>query len=291
MRSVRPVLPRVPTGTVVLATMHGKERVIAPAFESSFDCEVIVPQGLDTDRFGTFTRERPRESGPRETARAKARAALDCRPDADWAIASEGSLGPHPVLPGIAHDRELVLLVSRDASLEVAGFHDTTATSIDHRIVTSVGAGLLFARAAGFPEQGVVVMGCAGLRPAPEFGLAKDLRDLADVEAALAERIRGEGAAWIETDLRAHRNPQRMQAIAAATADLLRRFASRCPDCRAPDYAVVEYLPGRACADCGAATRLPVAEIHGCTRCGHRETRQLAGFGLANPAACIACNP
>jgi hypothetical protein len=283
--------PGVPEGTVVLATRHGKERVIAPAFESLFDCRVVVPPDLDTDRFGSFTRERPRRGTPRDAARAKARAALEEVPEARWAIASEGSVGPHPVLPGIAHDRELVLLVARDTGLEVAGFHETTATNYDHRVVITVGAGLAFAERLGFPDHGIVVMGCAGLQPRPEDGVHKDLADWPTLERALGTQIRERGAAWIEADLRAHRNPTRMQAIASATADLLRRFASRCPACLAPGYAVVEYLPGRPCSDCGAPTRLPSAEISGCGQCGHRETRLLGGFGLANPAACRACNP
>ena len=42
--------------TAVLATMHGKERAIAPLLQRTLGLAVKVPPGLDTDRFGTFSR-------------------------------------------------------------------------------------------------------------------------------------------------------------------------------------------------------------------------------------------
>jgi len=41
----------------VLATMHQKERVIAPLLERELGIKVIVPPDFNTDIFGTFTRE------------------------------------------------------------------------------------------------------------------------------------------------------------------------------------------------------------------------------------------
>ena len=38
---------------VALGTMHGKAVVIAPPL-SALGIGVVVPEGLDTDRFGTF---------------------------------------------------------------------------------------------------------------------------------------------------------------------------------------------------------------------------------------------
>jgi hypothetical protein len=38
--------------------MHGKEAAIAPVLNETAVVAVLVPGGIDTDRFSTFTRER-----------------------------------------------------------------------------------------------------------------------------------------------------------------------------------------------------------------------------------------
>ncbi len=43
--------------TAVLGTKHGKEQVIAPLLDEHLGVRVVVPDGFDTDRFGTFTRD------------------------------------------------------------------------------------------------------------------------------------------------------------------------------------------------------------------------------------------
>ena len=55
----------------VLATMHGKERVIAPILEQGLGLRVALALGLDTDRFGTFSREVERTGSQLDAARAK----------------------------------------------------------------------------------------------------------------------------------------------------------------------------------------------------------------------------
>lgn len=71
----------------VLATMHGKERVIAPLLEESLRLRVSLAAGLDTDRFGTFSREIARTGSQLEAARAKIFAAFDIDPTARVGIA------------------------------------------------------------------------------------------------------------------------------------------------------------------------------------------------------------
>lgn len=58
--------------TAVLATMHHKERVIAPILEPALGLRTVVPQKFDADAFGTFSREVKRVGGQREVARHKA---------------------------------------------------------------------------------------------------------------------------------------------------------------------------------------------------------------------------
>ena len=56
-----------------LATMHGKEAAIAPAFRDRLGLVLETPQVIDTDALGTFTGEIPRVGSMRKTAIAKAR--------------------------------------------------------------------------------------------------------------------------------------------------------------------------------------------------------------------------
>lgn len=97
----------------VIATMHGKEPVIAEALAPLALAYAAPPAGFDTDRFGTFTRDVARAGGQLDAARAKANAALAANPQARVAIASEGAFGPHPELPLLPGGHELVLLLDR----------------------------------------------------------------------------------------------------------------------------------------------------------------------------------
>jgi hypothetical protein len=74
---------------VVLATKHGKERVIGPPLARSPGLR-LVPTAIDTDQFGTFTGEIERTGTPRETALAKAKFGVEIS-GLPRAIASEGS--------------------------------------------------------------------------------------------------------------------------------------------------------------------------------------------------------
>jgi hypothetical protein len=65
----------------VLATIHQKEKAIAPLLESELGMKAIVPAQFDTDRFGTFTREVKRPVTQVEAARLKARETLNLSGD------------------------------------------------------------------------------------------------------------------------------------------------------------------------------------------------------------------
>lgn len=274
----------------VLATMHGKERAIVPLARRWLGLHVTVAHGLDTDAFGTFTRDIARAGTPRDAARRKIDAAFAMRPDQRIALASEGSFGPHPQLPFCAVDREIVLLVDREHSHDVVGHFATPDTNYGHAAVTDVAGGLAFAERVGFPDHGVIVMGCSDGDPAPRLALMKHIDTAERLIAALASVIAQCGSAWIETDMRAHRNPRRMRAIKRATLDLICRARSRCPDCGQPGYAVSGRIAGLPCRDCGTATLLTRAEIISCAGCERRVERATPALA-ADPAHCPECNP
>lgn len=117
-----PPLDALDGRSAVLATMHHKERVIAPLLGRFLGLQVQVPAGFDSDRFGTFSRDVARTGSALDAARAKIAAGFAHLPDATVGLASEGSFGPPPELPFISMGVELVLLVDRD-SASVAGAH------------------------------------------------------------------------------------------------------------------------------------------------------------------------
>lgn len=276
--------------SALLATMHGKERVIAPLAARFLGLSVEVAPELDTDAFGTFSRDVARTGSSLAAARAKIAAAFALAGDVQVALASEGSFRPHPQVPFAALGRELVVLIDRESGLELVGQHAGLDTNFAHAVVTDSAAALAFAERAGFPAHGVIVMGVRGGQPAPDLALIKDIADADALAEAAQAAIALTGAAHIETDMRAHRNPRRMRAIKRAMIDLLRRARSRCPECARPGFGMTGRLAGLPCAWCTVPTLLTRAEVWTCAGCGHREERPMVAT-TADPMHCEECNP
>ncbi|KPQ01208.1 MAG: Zinc ribbon domain [Rhodobacteraceae bacterium HLUCCA12] len=142
----------------------------------------------------------------------------------------------------------------------------------------------------GFPRHGLIVIGLSDSSPAPEKYLRKDVRTSAELPQSVSEARALCGAAHVETDMRAHRNPTRMRAIKRATIDLVRIYRSPCPQCARPGFVVTERLAGLACAWCGEPTHAPRAEVSVCAGCGHRIERPVEAAS-ADPGQCPGCNP
>ncbi len=274
----------------VLATMHRKERVIAPLLERALGLQVRTHAGFDTDRFGTFSREIERTGSQLDAARAKIDAALEYDSDARVGLASEGSFGPHPYIPLLPLGREIVVMIDRETGLELIGRHVSPSTNFAHEVVTDAQAALVFAERSGFPAHGLIVLGAVNGRPAPDILMRKDIDTAARLVRVVEEAIRHCGAAFVETDMRAHQNPTRMRAIKRATVDLVRRYRSPCPKCARPGFAVTERPRGLPCSWCGEPTNAVCAEVMVCAGCRHRVALPAAS-DTADPGLCNACNP
>lgn len=267
-----------------LATRHGKEHQIRPAL-ASVGLDVVVAD-VDTDSFGTFTGEIPRRGHPLEVAERKARAAISAT-GLDVGLASEGSFGPHPQVPFLIADVELVALVDTHLDIvvvEQAMSFDTVAAALKITQGSDVDE---FCERVGFPAQALIV------RPADKspYHITKGITDRdrlarAMVIAAAASKDR---TAMIETDLRAHYCPKRQMVIAQAAARLAARLARRCPACHTPGFGAVRFEPGLPCDLCGLPTEQPVATLEDCPRCAH--TVRTIHPGTADPGTCAYCNP
>jgi hypothetical protein len=272
---------------VALLTQHGKEAVIAPILESALGCRVERVTGYDTDQLGTFTREIPRLGTQLDAARKKARLGMALA-NSSLGLASEGSFGPDPFSGMFSWNVELLLFVDDTLGIEVCGLYQGPGSGA-HLCTESWAAVEDFARKSGFPAQHLV------LRPDDENSplIRKGIADWSALRDAFswARDLSASGRVFVEFDLRAHANPGRMENIRHAAEDLAIKLSSLCPACGAPGYAVVDRLIGLPCADCGAPTREPRADIWGCVRCAHRETRPRQDAFVADPGRCDYCNP
>lgn len=269
--------------------MHEKERVIAPLLEKHLGVEIVVPARFDSDKFGTFTREIKRAGDQLEAARSKAHAAM-AGEGVDLGVSSEGSFGAHPSIPFIQSNFELVLFVDKNNGCEIRGHHRTPETNISGQYVATAEEALKFARECGFPEHGVIVR-------KSENGLSGIYKNIQS-EEALTDTVKKllsgfpTKRVFVETDMRAHRNPTRMKAIEKATEDLIKNLFSLCPKCQAPGFVVIDFEKGLKCSLCGIPTDLPLNDIYHCDACDHREKKTVTCYGkAADPQYCGCCNP
>jgi hypothetical protein len=267
-----------------LATMHGKELVVAPAFLDLLGIRV-VRSGVDTDQFGTFSGDIPRKLSALETAQAKARAAIE-EAGIPLGIASEGTIGPHPMFPIASSDLEIMVFIDAANDLVI---HESVRSSqvVTARKLVRVGENLdSFLQSADFPNHGLLVRS-----EEPENKLAiKGITDLATLKTAIAE-LAEQGKVVVESDLRAHFSPSRMRVIAECARLLAARVASQCPRCEAPGFGKIQPIFGLPCIDCGENVETVVlADRMGCVKCNHTV---IVERGLENAEArfCSACNP
>lgn len=273
----------------VIATMHHKEQAIAPLVETHLGVQVMVAENFDTDRFGTFTGDIHRPDHARATARLKAAAALDHTGET-LAIASEGSFGPHPQIPFVACDRELVLLLDRQHQLEIVGEYLSTDTNYRHQTIRDLEAALAFAQEVGFPSHGLVVKPQAPGAGSWVKGIVTEAQLVETVTTALRQAPQGE--VGLATDMRALYNPTRMGVIAQATDALIATLHRSCPQCQYPGFALVREVPGLPCSFCGSPTLLTQSQVYHCHHCQHQQCQPATQRSAsADPSYCSYCNP
>jgi len=274
----------------ILATMHNKEKVISPLLKEHLEINVIVPQGLNTDVFGTFTREIKRPDTQIITARLKAKKALEMY-DEEIAIASEGSFAPHPLIPYIYANREIIIFLDQENGLEIIGEVFSMETNFNHQTISSLEEAEEFAHKVGFPEHGLVISFDNISTGKTQFikGITSKENLINSVETAIKNT---NGKFHIETDMRAMYNPTRMKNIAFATQDLINKINSLCPQCNTPGFMINQKIPGLPCELCHQPTSLIKAVIFQCQKCGFTQQQLFPNNQeFADPSLCEYCNP
>ncbi len=282
---------------IAVGTRHGKQHQLAPAFREVLDARLITPPRLDTDRFGTFTGERPRPGAAADAARGKARLAMEAT-GLPHGLASEASYGPMGGLGwtgigvtgiGVTGHEEILLFCDDGLGIEVLeGYRTTSVPGSSARVAgyDDVPRGLVSA----LPHQALIVRPC-GEPPDPD----RIIKGITGAEAlrtaiAAAAALSTENLAVVEPDLRAHHNPSRRRVLIRLAATLARRLATRCPRCATPGFGRTGNEAGLPCRICATPTPLPRSEIHSCPACPHRIERPVPAV-WADPAVCPECNP
>lgn len=273
-----------------LATMHGKQSVIAPVMHARLGLSVVTPPGLDTDVFGSFAGDIARTGSMREVAIRKARMGMAAA-GMPIGIASEGSFGPHPAIPFMRAGLELMVFIDDKRGLIVSESLIDADTNHDETLAAAMDGLDAFLSRARFPSHALVVAPATAPASGP---LIKGIGST----GALAEALRvcagasGDGLARITTDMRAHMNPTRMQSIARLADRLAHRIASPCPRCASPGFGRIGPGPGAPCSACGTQTIQPRSDLMRCPACGLEEEAFLTPVRMtADPGSCPLCNP
>jgi hypothetical protein len=273
--------------TLLIATQHEKEKVIAPILEKELGVKCVVPPNLDTDKLGTFSGEIEREDDPITTARKKCNLAMDFF-ECDIAVASEGSFGPHPTLFFVPANEELLILLDRKNDLEIMVRTLSTDTNFNGAAIKSIQELSDFATASLFPSHGLILR-----KHKADFSeVKKGITNWETLLGAFEHFTSTNGQAYVETDMRAMYNPTRMKVIEKAAQNLVQKINSYCPQCSTPGFGVTSAKQGLPCEICNFPTRSTLTYSYTCQKCCFcKEEKYPNGQTKEEAMYCDRCNP
>ena len=206
----------------------------------------------------------------------------------DLGIASEGSFGPYQLMPFVAINEELVLLMDKKNNWSVFGRSQSFDTNFRAANIETKKELEEFAKKAKFPSHGLILK----LSQYNTTDMKKGINDWDTLFNSFASMKKIQNKVWIETDMRAHLNPTRMLNIVSATEDLIRKLNSLCPNCFSPGFSVRKADPGLPCSSCGLPTPSISVHHYQCLICNHMVSNVFPnGKESEDPMYCNFCNP
>lgn len=272
---------------LLIATKHGKEKVIAPILEKELHVKCFVVSNLDTDQLGTFTGEVERVDSPLVTLRKKCLMAMELA-GCDLLVASEGSFGMHPTPYFIPADEEFLIFIDKQNDIEILVRELSVDTNFSGTEIKSEEELISFANLIQFPSHALI------LRKHKEdfIEIKKGITNWDKLLNTYNQINKMDGKAYVETDMRAMFNPTRMKVIEKATQKLAAKIKSTCPQCSFPGFAITDAKPGLPCKLCGFPTRSTLSYIYNCIKCNFtREENHPNGKTKEDPMYCDICNP
>lgn len=275
---------------IILTTKHAKSIAIAPPFLEKLGAS-ILEYVVDTDTLGTFSGEIERKGNALECARRKCEWSLNKLGDKiEFALASEGSFGTHPLIPFLPCNREILYFIDCKQKFHLHISSISEKTNYLMQSLDSFEELQNFAKNALFPSHALILRPHNREVKAPIF---KGIQSLATLEEAFYECVKysADKKVWAETDMRAQFNPSRMAVIGELASELANRLQMHCPKCNTSGWGKVRQEKGLNCGWCGSETALVKAEIFGCVKCDYEEKKISGEKEKADPSHCPHCNP
>lgn len=268
----------------VVASLHDKAKAIEPSFKEILGFQIEKAE-IDTDQLGTFTGEIERKLAPLDCVREKCKRGLEFKKGI-YGVASEASFGPHPEIPFISSHHEILFFMDLKRGFEVSVSNISLETNFNKKKISTIEELKAFADSAKFPTHALI------LRSAEGGVIYKGIQDhFVLVESfEKAKEASKEKGVLVETDMRAHMNPSRMNVISQLAKELAYRLISLCPSCQTPGFGVVKRLGGLLCHECDTPTPLIAKKILGCCKCDHA-VEKIISTEKADPQFCMFCNP
>jgi hypothetical protein len=270
-----------------LASMHKKEKAIAPIFKKFLGCKV-VPAQINTDLLGTFTGEIERTLNPAACVKEKCYRGLEIE-KGSLGLANEGSFGPHPSMIVIPADFEILFLADKNLGFELSLSKISTQTNFSAKSIKNIKELASFAKEALFPSHALILRPNDTKDPSLIFKGIQDIQELYRIFQKCSEASK-DSLVWVETDMRAHMNPSRMKVIKELAYDMVARLSIACPSCQIPGWGIVKNIPGLPCKECRMPTELIKSHIYGCCRCKYQEVLENKSE-MARSDDCPFCNP
>lgn len=272
---------------LLIATKHQKEKVIAPLMKKALGVDCVIDPSFDSDRFGTFSGEIERIQDPLTTLRNKCLAGLS-ENECDLVIGSEGSFGPHPLIGLVPADEEWMMLIDQKNRWEITSRTLSLDTNFAGKTIHSLDELLTFAAQVKFPTHALILRATSGNHPETIKGIDNETKLI----HLFNDLLKKNGQVHVETDMRAHQNPTRMNVIKELTEKLIKTILSACPNCQIPGFDIVEAIAGLPCSQCGLRTRSTFQHRYQCRSCKHEKIRNFPhGKEQEDPMYCDFCNP
>lgn len=271
-----------------VATKHKKEIVFSNVF-SQLGLSFVPAPEIDTDILGTFTGEVERKYSPLETAVHKAKLLAAKLNNVDFIIANEGTFGPHPYIPFVASDSEVIVLY--DTKNENYFYiHDvSTETNFAEKEIVSFEQLHDFLEQVKFPSHALIVSAMSN-NGVQHF--EKAIQDKTVLKEAINRlfALSKNGLVKVQTDMRAHLNPTRMNFIKQCTLKFVDELKNTCPKCDYPQFKIKRTERGLPCYNCNTPTQSINKYIYECVNCKYiEEKRNEKEF--EDPIYCEICNP
>jgi hypothetical protein len=278
---------------ITFATKHKKAAAAQEPFKRILSTSVEELE-IDSDALGTFTGETERQGSMIDALRGKvtlARAKTTCR----LVLTSEGSFSSSGGVgfgaAGMVHGIEMLMLHDALTGVEILEQHITYDTNYASAAITTADEFHRFLDQISFGSHAVALYP-SGV--ALQGNVQKGISDRVQADNVFAKLLSQSPNHTViaVSDMRAHVNPTRMDAIKACCELLAVRLATPCPSCGSGGFGLTATIPGLPCAECGCATTRAKFERHSCPFCGTtKDLPRADGKQSVSAAECEWCNP